>query len=77
MSTGLLERTDEETTTDSGDSNQERRCHYWNKGDLERVWLEGATITALCGYKARPTITGDNLPMCQKCKQTWEALRAR
>ena len=69
MAADVLERPDlrEKTTTDDG--GHERLAHYFAKADIERAYLEGAEITALCGKKDRPTRDFTKYPTCKTCEE--------
>lgn len=73
MSTIFDEKTDEKVSvTDNGD--HDRFAHYFKKSDLERAFLDGATIQALCGKKDRPTRDFTKYPVCPTCKEILETL---
>lgn len=67
--------TDEEVrvvTTDEGD--HDRFAHYFARKDLEAAFLDGKTITALCGKKDTPTRDFTKFPLCGTCKDLYEGL---
>lgn len=71
MSTDTL--THEDTvTTDAGD--HDLFAHYALKTELERSMFDGFEIVALCGKKWRPSRDFTKFPICQGCKEAWEAL---
>lgn len=73
MSTDVME--DVETTvrtTDNGD--HERFAHYFRKADIDKAWLEGVEIVALCGKKDIPTREVGKYPVCPTCKEIIETL---
>lgn len=74
MSTSLIE--DVETThkvTDDGD--HDRFAHYFRKEDIDKAWLEGVKIVALCGKKDVPTREVGKYPVCPSCKEIYEGLK--
>jgi hypothetical protein len=73
MSTDVLERTEEDTTTD--DADPPRVAHYYDKKDLERIVISDATIEALCGKRAQPLLAGDGLPICERCQAVYNTMR--
>ena len=73
MSTMFDEKVDElVVATDGGD--HDRFAHYFKKIDLERAFMEGATIEALCGKKDIPTRDFMKFPTCPTCKEILETL---
>lgn len=74
MSTELIE--DVKVTvevTDDGD--HDRFAHYFRKEDIDKAWLDGAEITALCGKKDKPTREVGKYPVCPSCKEIYETLK--
>ena len=65
----LLEKTDVQTT-DAGD--HDRFTHYFAKSDLEKAWLDGAEIEALCGKRDTQTRDFTKYPVCPECTKAWE-----
>lgn len=71
MTTDVIEKPDV-VTTDNGD--HDRFAHLFKKSDIERAYLEGAEITALCGKKDVPTRDFTKFPQCQTCKEVLDEL---
>lgn len=71
MSTDVLERTEEDTTT----TDEPPVAHYFDKHDLARVVVEDAWIEALCGRRFQPLLAGVGLPVCEKCKTIYNLMR--
>lgn len=67
MSANVLEKPETVVATDDGD--HERQTHYYRKTDIERAYLEGAEITALCGKKDRPVRDFTKFPICKTCEE--------
>lgn len=55
------------TTTNDGD--HDRYAHYFKKADIDAAWLEGKTVTALCGKKDKPTRPVEGRNVCPTCKE--------
>lgn len=70
MTTDVLERTDEKTTTT--DNDDPIYSHYYRKGDIARAIATGEKIKALCGYEYTPQLDGDAYPACETCVAIWE-----
>lgn len=74
MSTQMDEKVDEKVvTTDDGD--HDRFAHYFSKADIERAYIDGAEITALCGKKDIPLKDFTGYEICPTCKETYEKMK--
>jgi hypothetical protein len=51
----------------------DRFAHYVRARDLERALLDGIPAVALCGKKWLPTRNPKDFPVCQECKEKYEA----
>lgn len=54
-------------TTDDGD--HDRFAHLYRKSDIQRAYMYGAEITALCGKKNVPTRDFTKYPQCKTCQE--------
>lgn len=72
MSADVLERPDTVTVTDDGD--HDRFTHYYKKTDIERAYLEGQAIVALCGKVDVPLRDPNRYPTCPTCEEKFNAL---
>lgn len=63
----------DESRTDAGD--HDRFSHYFKKSDLEKAWLDGQAIRALCGKIDIPQRDPNKYPVCPECKDVFESLR--
>lgn len=61
----LLEKPDVKST-DTGD--HDTLAHYFEKTDLDKAWLDGEPIEALCGKWDIPTKDFAKYPVCGTCK---------
>lgn len=57
-------------TTDDGD--HDRFSHYFRKTDIEKAYLEGTPIRALCGKVDVPLRDPKKYPTCGTCKDIFE-----
>ena len=74
MSTDLIE--DVETTVEvTNDCDHDRFAHYFRKDDIDKAWLDGIEIVALCGKKDRPTREVGKYPVCPTCKEIYDTLK--
>lgn len=73
MSTDILDRTDEDTTTTDNDN--PLHSHYFRRRDLQEAVATGKPIVALCGYKKQPDRDGEGLPICQTCAEIYKGIR--
>lgn len=48
--------------------------HIVRKGDLDKAWLGGEPIEALCGKRWIPTSDPDRFPVCGTCKEKLELI---
>jgi len=71
MSTQTVER----TTTITEDGDHDRFSHYFRKSDLDSAFLDGETITAICGASTVPTRDPKKFTVCPTCKAVWLALK--
>lgn len=55
--------------TDTGD--HDRFSHYYRKTDIEKAYLEGQAIQALCG-KIDVPLRDPKFPVCPTCKDVYE-----
>lgn len=55
------------------DGDHERLKHYYFKKDLDKAWLAGQPIRAVCGKVDVPLRDPDRYPLCGSCKEFWEA----
>lgn len=53
-----------------------KEAHFVRKEDQMRGYIEGAPITALCGFVWVPSRTPDNLPVCERCKDVLKQINA-
>lgn len=75
MATEQLTRTDPVLApTDGGD--HDRFAHIIRKRDEMPGYIEGATVTALCGKSWVPCRDPEDFPICPTCKERLAALRA-
>lgn len=70
MST-LLEN-DTITITNTGE--HDRFAHYFRKHDLDKAFLQGKEIKAICGKKDVPTRDFTKYPVCGTCKEIYQRL---
>ncbi|TFB96543.1 MULTISPECIES: DUF3039 domain-containing protein [unclassified Cryobacterium] len=61
----VLERT-KPVTTDTGD--HDTCSHYFEKTDLDKAWIHGNPIEALCGKWDVPMKDPTRYPVCGTCK---------
>lgn len=71
MTADVIEKPDV-VTTDNGD--HDRMAHYFHKSDIERAYLDGAEITALCGKKDVPTRDFTKYEPCKTCQEALNAI---
>jgi hypothetical protein len=57
--------------TDGGD--HDRFAHYAKKADVNRAYVTGEAIVALCGKKWVPSRDPSRYPVCPTCKERKEA----
>lgn len=62
----------EPATTDTDDEG--RQAHIGRAADVNRAYVTGETITALCGKRFVPTRDPEKYPVCQRCKAVLEGL---
>lgn len=72
MSTSLLEDVHVQTT-DTGD--HDRMAHYFRRTDLDKAFLEGQSIQAVCGKWDVPTRDFKKYPVCGTCKDVYEQMK--
>ena len=63
-----------DTELDDGDDN--RFSHYVKKEDIMRSAIDGVPAVALCGKKWMPNRDPEKYPVCPKCVELMEMLRA-
>lgn len=56
------------------DGDHERFAHYFKKADLDRAWLDGQPIRALCGKKDVPLRDPQKYDLCPTCKEIFESI---
>lgn len=59
---------------DDGSGDHDRFAHYVRSGDLDRAWLDGRPIVALCGKRWVPTRDPSRYPLCPSCAEIKQAL---
>jgi hypothetical protein len=59
--------------TDDGD--HDRFAHYYRKSDIEKAYLAGQPIRALCGKVDVPLKDPEKFPVCPQCREIFESLR--
>lgn len=57
-------------TGEPGD--EERFSHYARKEDIDRSWLTGEPVVALCGKTWVPTRDPEKFPVCPECREIYE-----
>lgn len=67
--TDLLEKT-KPKSTDAGD--HDTFAHYFAKADLDKAWLDGEPIEALCGKWDVPMKDPARYPVCGTCKEIFD-----
>ena len=63
-----------DTELDDGDDN--RFSHYVKKEDIMRSAIDGVPAVALCGKTWMPNRDPEKYPVCPKCVELMEMLRA-
>lgn len=58
-------------TTDTGE--HDRMRHYFKKADIERAYLYGDVIQAICGKTDVPLRDPDKYPTCPSCKEIYDS----
>lgn len=77
MSTSTITETVVEPRLSDGDEgDHDKFSHYVRKSDIVRSAVEGMPVTALCGKKWIPNRNPDKFPLCQTCKEIFDALKA-
>lgn len=71
----LLEKVDEETTTSSGDGDDETFSHYVPKDKLLQAQLTGSAAQAICGKMWSPNKDATKFPICPACIEIYNTLR--
>lgn len=56
------------------DGDHDRFAHYFRKKDLDKAWLEGKPIRALCGKKDIPQRNPADYQVCPTCKEIFEGI---
>lgn len=75
--TDLRQGTSEALDTDLEEEDEDgRMSHYVRREDVLRSAVEGIPAIALCGKKWFPTRDPDKYPLCPKCKEMMDLLRA-
>lgn len=64
MSAALLER----PVTGGVDVDEPSIAHIGRAGDVNRAYITGEEITALCGERFIPTRDPQRYPVCESCK---------
>lgn len=64
-----------DTRLDDGDEDN-RHSHYVRKEDVLRSAVDGVPAVALCGKTWIPGRDPEKYPVCPKCKELMELLRA-
>ena len=62
--------------TDGDEGDHDRFSHYVRKSDILHSAVEGMPVVALCGKKWIPSRNPDKFPLCQTCKEIFDALKA-
>jgi hypothetical protein len=52
-------------------------AHYVEKSEIVKALVEGIPVVALCGKIWVPSRDPENFPTCPRCKELYEALRAK
>lgn len=66
----------EETTQTTGGNDPSKNSHWVKKEYLTDAYVFGTEVEALCGYRWVPHRDPKKLPVCQKCKEIYDALPA-
>jgi hypothetical protein len=60
---------------DDGDDDP-RYSHFVRKEEILRSAVEGVAVTALCGKTWRPSRDPEKYPVCPRCKEMMDLVRA-
>lgn len=63
-------------TTDGSSDNEDRLAHIVTVENQMQGYVNGNTITALCGYTWVPSVDPKDYPVCPKCKEIMERIKA-
>jgi hypothetical protein len=68
--------TSEALDADLDDRDDNRMAHYVKRDDILRSAVDGVPATALCGKTWFPGRDPEKYPLCPRCKELLELLRA-
>lgn len=76
MRTTTLEKVESDTRTFPADDNgdHDRFSHYFLRNDLDKAFLDGVPIQALCGKWDVPTRDFTKFPVCPTCREIYSGI---